>query len=328
MDKLILNIEKRPALEMIFRDLEHTEGCELITSKYTFDKGVFRFLYKLHHSRRINKIISLPFKRVWDRFCPLLKKKFPEVDEYYIAFLEIAALQYTAEELERLKSHDNVHLILILFNPLSTLTQKGSPFCRMIEDVDFEKKFAIFDEKDIERIDYHRLTAIYSEASNAQLHSSYDDSDFFYMGMAKDRQTQIQNMYKRIIKCGKKADFTIVYPDPNVKKIEGINYVDHFIDYQEYLKHLYKTKCIVEFLQGEQHGMTLRTFESRVYGKHLLTNNEFVQESPLYLSSLMHFAEDFNAIDFDTIDLHLGNKSYSGEYSPKNLLSQIMEAYE
>lgn len=325
MDRLILNIEKRPALETVFSDLESQgmNNATLIHSKYTFDKGILKFLYKVHHSRKLNKVVKLPFKKVWDRFCPLLRMKFNEQDEYYVAFIEWAALQYTHEELSRLSAHKNVHLCLILFNPMEGMMIGDSPFKKMFQEVKFEKYFAIFDERDIERENFQRLTAIYSKLDEEKLQTDMEESDFFYIGMAKDRQRLIQDMFRKIVESGKKADFTIVSPDPSVEKVEGIQYLDDFLDYEVYLQHVYKTKCIVELLQGMQHGMTLRTFEAIVYGKHLLTNNDVIENVPYHSTEYMHYITEIGDIDINNIELTEVDYGYKGEFSPKNLLEQI-----
>ncbi|MBQ8246570.1 MAG: hypothetical protein IJZ42_05515 [Lachnospiraceae bacterium] len=327
MDRLILNIEKRPALETIFSDLESQgmNNAKLIHSKYTFDKGILKFLYKVHHSRKLNKIFKLPLKKIWDRFCPLLRMQFDENDEYYVVFIEWAALQYTHEELRRLSTHKNVHLCLLLFNPMEGMLIGDSPFKKMFYDVKFEKYFAIFDERDIKKENFQRISAIYSKLDEAKLQTDMEESDFFYIGMAKDRQSKIQDMYRKIVESGKTADFTIVSPDPSIERVEGIQYLDDFLDYEVYLQHVYKTKCIVELLQGMQHGMTLRTFEAIVYGKHLLSNNDVIENVPYYSPEYMHYITEIEDIDINNIELTEVDYGYKGEFSPKNLLDQILK---
>lgn len=327
MDRLILNIEKRPALETIFSDLESesVNNATLIHSKYTFDKGILKFLYKLHHSRKINRVVNLPLKKVWDRFSPLLKMSFDEQDEFYVVFIEWAALQYTHEELKRLSANKNVHLCLLLFNPMEGMMVGDSPFKKMYQEVAFEKYYAVFDERDIDREGFQRLTAIYSRLAEDKLQTDMEESDYFYIGMAKDRQRKIQDMYCKIVEAGKKADFTIVCPDPSIERVEGIQYLDDFLDYDVYLQHVYKTKCIVELLQGMQHGMTLRTFEAIVYGKHLLTNNDVIENVPYYSPQYMHYVAEIEDINIQEIELTEVDYGYKGEFSPKNLLKQMLK---
>ena len=88
-----MNIERRPALETIFRELEEdpTGASTLFHSKYTFDGKLMRFLYKVHHSRKLNKLCNFQGKKLWDRWCPLLSMELNPKDEYYICVIEIAA---------------------------------------------------------------------------------------------------------------------------------------------------------------------------------------------------------------------------------------------
>ncbi len=61
---------------------------------------------------------------------------------------------------------------------------------------------------------------------------------------------------------------------------DGINYIDK-MEYKEYLQRLDKSKCLLDVLQGESRGFTLRV-EALVYGKKLITTNSEILNAPFY----------------------------------------------
>lgn len=321
MDYLVLHLADRPALETIFYDATKCDDVITIREKYSLHNALERFLCRVHHSGRLNKIVNLPGKSIWNKKSQLLTMEFDSQNQYYVVFLEAAAIQYTPRELEMLNRHPNVHMCLLLFNPFDDIIALPE-FKNLYENFKFEKIFAIFDETDISNRGFKRINAIYSKRNISPFQNA--KSDCFFVGLAKDRQEQLEEIYDAIVKNGYKSDFTIVNPD--LTKKNGINYITRFMDYNEYLQHVVGSKCIIEVLQGVQKGMTLRTFEAIVYGKHLITNNSYIKEYPFYNEKYMHYFEDINDLDFSSLNLNeQPDYGYNDEFSPRHLFEQIKE---
>lgn len=324
MDYLVLHIADRPTLSTIFSDVELQSNMQLVNEKYKFNNSLEKLICRIHRSGRINSVINLPGKQIWEKKSTLLTMDYNPENEYYIVFLEAAAIQYTIHELSMLQSKQNVHLCLLLFNPLKDVLRLKK-FSNLYHNFEFEKVYAIFDEDDIQQRGMHRINAIYSK--HDLVCDSKKLSDCFFVGLAKDRQNMLEKLYKKCCQGGANCDFTIV--NPTVESDSGITYTSGFMDYDDYLQHLSNTNCIIEIVQGIQKGMTLRTFEAIVYGKRLLTNNKYIMENPFYDARYMKYFENIDDIDVDFItSVEKADYGYHDEFSPKHLLEQVKEAFE
>ena len=104
--------------------------------------------------------------------------------------------------------------------------------------------------------------------------------DFFFIGINKGRVDKLNILANELKMRGYTFKF-MIYPQgedayPNIK------YLDKLISCEEALEFLKKAKIVVELLQENQVGMTLRILEGIMLGKKILTNNASVKESDLY----------------------------------------------
>ena len=52
--------------KIAYSDLNKVNNVKYIPTPYEFRNHIFKLLYRLHCSPRINKIINLPFKSIWN----------------------------------------------------------------------------------------------------------------------------------------------------------------------------------------------------------------------------------------------------------------------
>ena len=96
------------------------------------------------------------------------------------------------------------------------------------------------------------------------------------------------------------------------------------IPYGEVLAGIQKCSCILEVLQKNQSGPSLRYFEAVVYNKKLLTNNPYIVQFPYYNPQYMKVFSSPEDIDIDwlkkevEVDYH-----YDGGFSPLKLIDVI-----
>ena len=117
--------------------------------------------------------------------------------------------------------------------------------------------------------------------------SSLEDTDVFYCGRAKTRYNVIVNAYSELSKQGLKCDFYLNSAPEECPRIDGIHY-DVKLTYKEYLQHLSYSKALLEVMQEDADGFTPRLWESIMYDKHLITNNQYIKDSGYYNSRYMH----------------------------------------
>ena len=151
-------------------------------------------------------------------------------------------------------------------------------------------------------------------------------SDIFFVGGAKGRLHEIHAIYDKFTEMGYKADFHVVNVNTDDQTRDGIIY-NKYMSYDEVLRHCYSTKIILELVQDGQDGATLRTCESIVLKKKLLTNNRGLLNLDLYTrhATIFESVEHINPKEImdSLIDEEL-LKSKVKHLSPSRFLDDII----
>lgn len=173
---------------------------------------------------------------------------------------------------------------------------------RVMKSLGFE--LATFDENDAKQYGMRLYNQFFRRehlndtvcASNgAELH------DFYFVGFAKNREADLLQLQEQL--KGYRLFFKIVH-----------NYAEA-ITYNESVRNILQSKCIVEYVQHNQKGMTLRPLEALFYQKKLITNNQDTVKFDFYrpenifiigkdkLESLSQFLEiPFHPISSDIVE--------------------------
>ena len=107
-------------------------------------------------------------------------------------------------------------------------------------------------------------------------------SDLFFVGKSKGRHELLHRIYKKATELGYRCDFTILgVPEHDRLNGSSINYTNT-LNYDEVIKRVKSTKCIVNLVQDGGAGLALRDYEAIYFDKYLLTNNEYVFETELF----------------------------------------------
>lgn len=148
-------------------------------------------------------------------------------------------------------------------------------------------------------------------------------SDVFYCGRAKSRYQLVLQVYESLTRQGMKCDFYLSSVPSDCPRIPGIHY-DEWLSYLEYLQHLSKSRAILEVQQEGADGFTPRFWESIIYDKHLITDNDAVFHSMFYNPSYHHSVDNVLA---DSVDFINEEVQYSevekNNLSPINFLHNI-----
>lgn len=92
--------------------------------------------------------------------------------------------------------------------------------------------------------------------------------------------------------------------------------VPEYIEYDEYLKYLYNTNCVLDI--ESLGGGTIRLSETVAYGKRMITNNPKIMTSPLFDSRQMLV---FDEITDDVAEFVKNNRTMF--ISPKRVSTQL-----
>lgn len=175
-----------------------------------------------------------------------------------------------------------------------------------------------FHKEDAERLGYFYCAVMPYRLPEIN-QGSLSESDVFFIGANKGRYKHLLLIYDKLSNAGLKCDFFIcdVAKKEQIKK-DGIVY-NKRITYDEVLKHIKASKCVLEVLQNGNNYISIRTSEALQLNKKLLTTNREIMNTPLYNEDLVQvFSGDDINIDFiikdvaaDIYDNFKLNTSYS-----------------
>lgn len=267
-----------------YNDIMSLPNVSYHTSYYSgINSKLKRLLVRLTFSRVVNKFFKYPFSNyVYPIIYP---HSFSDNKPICFFFFGLAYYAYQSTYIDYLRRQYKKCKIVIFMQDLVNSKSK--------EHLDIEKARNVsdlllsYDMGDCKRYNMLFHPTPMSHVA-IQTDSSIEESDVYYCGMAKTRYPVIHQLYRTLTSMGLKCDFNLMKMPEKEKKMEGVNYPEELFSYEENLKHINRTKCIVEIQQDHADGYTPRLWESIIYDKHLLTNNKCVFSSPYYYSEGIH----------------------------------------
>jgi len=171
-----------------------------------------------------------------------------------------------------------------------------------------------FDKNDCEIYGFNYFHGFYP---NIKFHNERLEFDLFFCGQDKGRKELIYKICKSV--------------DNSKNKILIIDNIKKNINYSEYINLLIKSKCIIEIRQKGQTGDTLRTLESIVFSKKIITNNIKIVKEPYYKVENIFVIEDPENINIAKLNdfmksEYVGIQSSDIEsFYPENWIKSIFE---
>lgn len=151
-----------------------------------------------------------------------------------------------------------------------------------------------------------------------------EESDMFFVGLAKDRAHQVLALYDAGIASGCTMDFTLLRTSEAIRgDRKGIEW-DKRLPYRQVVARAKASRVIVDINQGAQSGLSLRAWEAFLYGRGLLTNNPSARDLPFAPGQVTFFnmAEE---VDFESLKRtpHFPARLAAPEINTETLLSTI-----
>lgn len=133
-----------------------------------------------------------------------------------------------------------------------------------------------FDKSDCERYKMRFNTTYYFGRRSYETRDAKKTA--FFIGRDKGRYIQLASLAKRLRGLGYAVDFNIIRDETSTK--DGI-YANP-MGYEEVIQRMLEASAIVDVLQDEQLGLSLRPMEALYLGKKLLTTNVGIVDEPFY----------------------------------------------
>lgn len=262
--------------------------------------GILFKIFRGHLSIKLNNIIQLPFKQIWNPY--ILDKKLKTIADNSnelcflfegssYRFVECGFVQYLR------KKYKNCYLVFFFDGRVDVFKREYKHFS--IEQM--KKIFDIvisYNKSDTEKYGLLLKRPKLIDYKVYQYSGRYKNSDAFFVGAAKDRLKDIFDVYKKLSNAGLKCDFHITDVDTKDQLYaESISY-NKRMEYSEVLSRVAATKCVVNILEGGNSGITLRDYEAIAFEKLLITNNYGFSKTDLFIRENTIFVDEIsNSID-------------------------------
>lgn len=278
------------------------------------DNVFIKALVRLTFSKKINKYVHNPFSLF---IYPKIYKHTFNIDTpiCFIIFGHLTYLINSSYISYLRRTYSSVKIVLFMQDLVSRFPEIDIEDCKKIFDIVLS-----YDKGDCEKYDliFHPTPMSYVDITPSQ---DIYESDVYYLGLAKGRYDKICKAYKKCIDLGLRCDFHVLQTPPDAIRLRGIHYDKNYMSYEENLMRVIKTKVILEIMQPNADGYTPRLWESIVYDKHLITNNQSVKTSDYYNKESLIGLSEF--IQSDSSIIKWIKTKVNHKKSMKELLSPI-----
>lgn len=307
---------------LFFLDIENYSNVKIVKRDKLFKYRIINFICRCHLSHRVNSKINLPLKWIW--YKALFKNDFTVNKTLCFVF---TPGWYYPEFFDYLKKKFKNSRFVFYFS--DTVESK----LKMIPSLDIKYLKENFDvvlsynPQDVKKYNLKYTSIYYSKIPKLWTESlkQYEEVDVLFIGAARNRLSEIKNAYHILTNSGLKCFFYVVSnSEKNELGDEGIFYSKNAMSFNEYISRTMCTKCILEIVDKNTSGCTLRFWEAIMYNKKLITNYAGVKNSIFYNPLYMQY---FNSVE-NIKPSFVTEKSnvcynYKGENSPRHFLEKI-----
>lgn len=244
-----------------FWNNELNKDSRIVTKKVFRDINKYLKPFRLFHLR-----YDLPLKSIW-------YNDLPNFEDYDIVV--VSANEYTPEYVNHIEGkirNAALRKIFWYWNPVKhayrpeIIPNDWELWCFDLANcIDYKLRYNT-------QYYFESLVAKYSDDS------SNGDYDVFFVGLDKGRLSLLLELKDGMENVGLKTDFHIV----DEKKTSLNPIYKQKISYDEVLKKIKKSKAILDIVQSDQNGLTLRAMESLFFERKLITNNKDIIRYKFY----------------------------------------------
>lgn len=306
-EKIIILGNGEDWCEKSLSDFKNMDNVKFNNYKYLRKTNAFTKIFaRIHFSYKLNKIFNLPFKKIW--YNKLVEYVNAENNEMVIFIIyDRNVFANNIKFIKYLRSNfKNCKLVYMFTNIVDKSGAIENNFIQKLNDY-YDIVYA-FDMEDSKKYNFKYSPLIYSEN---RLNID-EKNQVFYVGRAKDRYQMLIKAYEKLKELNINTKFYIFGVDENEQKYKDNIEYNKYISYDESLRNIQESKCLIDIIQGNSTGFTIKVCEAVYYDKLLITNNEHVKEAPFYdpkFILVINSEEDINEEFFKNAD----NVKYSKE---------------
>lgn len=312
--------------EIIWSDI--ADEATVFIDNSDIENKLLKRIKKIHFSNSINKRFWIPFKQIWDKSLVIKRENLISGNDNIIIFQ--SNVKFSPHFIKLLKNKYGCRIVLYLPDTAYKLGigQKKEDIDRYLKYYYVDKVYS-FDTQDCNAYSFTYFD-IYSsiEINNCMDKSEGVKPHILYVGNCRSKR-RLELLYSvyMVLRDKYQCDFYI-----NGVKKEDIKHGLHIhyneeLTYRDVLERIGRTDAILELVNENQIGNTLRFKEAICYNKYLITNNtKYSNHKYDSTNGIITFSNSDELVN--KIDV-IGNKApeydYDGEFSPKVLIKHIGE---
>jgi hypothetical protein len=140
-----------------------------------------------------------------------------------------------------------------------------------------------FDPADAKRLGFQWRDQVYRQVDAEPDTPAGDGHEVSFIGIDKGRLPALETWRHRLQAEGFRCGFHIVRDKRRRYAPEALRLTtDRWLPYRECLALMQRSGCLLELVQADQQGMSLRCLEAAFLNKKLITNNPVILDTPLY----------------------------------------------
>lgn len=305
----------------LFDDLKNEENAVLFVAKEKRPKGLMKTVKRIHKSKRVNKILNLPFKDIWMEN-PFVIINTTQIEKVIV--IDGSMNWLNMKQLLKYRKHlSHIDFDLYLINSINAESLIIQNIKKYIFSFPWSHVYS-FDPVESEQYGFEYKGFCYYSKKQIEENLSIQQDVFFVGGLKGEREQFVYDTYKYMIENGVSCKYIVHNTrfTRGTEKVEGIEYLSNgWLPYERILQEVRQSKCIVEIMQKNQNGPSLRYFEAVCYNKKLLTTNQNIVMFPYYNSEYMHIISDVDDIDINWLKQDIPVEyNYQGDFSPSKLI--------
>jgi len=181
-----------------------------------------------------------------------------------------------------------------------------------------------FDEQDAAQYSMLHFTDPYAKR-NVIPDDNIQKCDVFFIGADKGRGKLLNEIQKLFLNNNINSNLRVVGL-PSELEMEGLYCQKEYMCYEQTIKNVLNSNCLLEVLCEGQHSSSLRYYEAVVYNKKLLTNNANIVNMSYYNPDYIKVFQKVSDIDVNWIkDDRDVNYNYNGDFSITHFFDMIKE---
>lgn len=304
--------------EIMWNDIKQMDNALFIGQIYTSENKLLHFLKKIHLSNRLNRIIDLPGKKLWYKLYTLSNVNF-EGRENYVILTDNRPDYFQKGYLEELKKEYSLHYVLVYLNPYSTSSKAVLEYKELCDYV------FTYDKEDSEKYNFFHFENIYSMCGDISENDKIEN-DILFIGSENGRLDFLYQCFEWFEKEGLKTEFRITrVPKDKMKHKDKIIF-NKPLPYEKVIERIKKSNCILEVINDQRTGTTIRPLEAICYGRKLLSNNKCLRALSAYDERYMKIFRNVEDIDIDFVTRKESVcYQYNGECSPCRIIEKLIK---